>query len=81
VRKKLFNLILNGTSDNNIPFQATCNLLERLGFKKRVRGSHHIFTKDGIQRTINLQRRKDGTCKPYQVRQMREFFNLYDLGE
>ena len=45
-------------------------ILERLGFQMRVRGSHHVFRRDGIEDLINLQR--DGSdAKPYQVRQVR----------
>ena len=42
-RRTLLDRILSGRSDTNIPFEATCNLLENLGFKKRVKGSHHIL--------------------------------------
>ena len=45
--------------------------LLRLGFVERVRGSHHIFRKEGVRERINLQR--DGShAKPYQVRQVRQ---------
>ena len=37
--------ILRGTSDANIPFDGLCQMLQRLGFTERIRGSHHIFTK------------------------------------
>jgi predicted RNA binding protein YcfA (HicA-like mRNA interferase family) len=41
-----------------------CGLLESLGFEKRVRGSHHMFRKSGVEEKINLQR--DGAnAKPY----------------
>jgi len=33
-----------------------CRLLERLGFEKRVQGSHHLFRKSGVEEKINLQR-------------------------
>ena len=45
---KFLDRILRGTSDKNIEFDALCNLLNQLGFVERVRGDHHIFTKDGI---------------------------------
>src|SRR2546428_244213 len=47
--------ILSGTSDANVTFTELCNLLDQLGFKRRVKGSHHIFYKDGIEEIINLQ--------------------------
>ena len=31
-------------------------MLERLGFEMRVRGSHHLFRKTGVEEKINLQR-------------------------
>ena len=48
------------------------------GFIERVRGSHHIFRKDGVRELVNLQR--DGRhAKPYQVRQIRRIALRYDL--
>ena len=52
----------------------------RSGFVERVRGSHHIFRKDGVRERINLQR--DGSqAKPYQVRQIRQVILRYGLEE
>jgi hypothetical protein len=45
-------------------------LLEHLGFEKRVKGSHHVFRKTGVEEMINLQR-DGGNAKRYQVRQVR----------
>ena len=51
-------------------FEDLCRLLEALGFEVRVRGSHHVFRRAGIDELVNLQR--DGSdAKPYQVRQVR----------
>ncbi|MBM2836431.1 MAG: hypothetical protein HW409_620, partial [candidate division NC10 bacterium] len=44
---KLLSHILRGTSDANIPFEDFRHLLRRLGFEERIRGNHHIFTKEG----------------------------------
>ena len=63
--------ILSGDSDAGIRFEEMCSLLVRLGFGKRIRGSHHIFTRPGIETLIDLQPRQ-GKCKPYQVRQVRD---------
>lgn len=52
---KLRQKILAGGSDGNINFQQLCQLLRRLGFEERIRGSHHIFTREGIDEIINLQ--------------------------
>ena len=53
-----------------IRFEELCSLLERLGFEKRVKGSHHMFRRAGIEEMINPQR-DGGGAKPYQVRQVR----------
>ncbi len=52
---KLRQRILAGGSDANVAFSALCQLLLRLGFDERVKGSHHIFTRDGVQEILNLQ--------------------------
>ena len=67
---KLVRAILLGRSDANIGFDELRNLLLKLGFDERTRGSHHIFRRDGIEERINLQR-DGGKAKPYQMRQVR----------
>ena len=47
---KLLLQILRGTSDSNIAFSQLCQLLLYLDFEERIRGSHHIFTKDNIRK-------------------------------
>ena len=37
---KLLAKILSGASDTNISFEQLCQLLIRLGFDERIRGSH-----------------------------------------
>lgn len=78
--EKLLIQILRGISDANIPFNGLCSLLKHLGFDERIRGSHHIFTKDGVDEILNLQP-KDGKTKPYQVKQIRNVILKYKLGE
>lgn len=77
--EKLILQILSGVSDANIGFDDLCNLLRRLGFEMRVRGSHHIFRKEGIVEKINLQR-EGNKAKPYQVKQVRKIILKYKLG-
>lgn len=77
--EKLLLKILQGGSDANISFNDLCNLLKKLGFEERVRGSHHIFRKEGIIEKINLQR-DDSKAKVYQVRQVRNLILKYNLG-
>jgi predicted RNA binding protein YcfA (HicA-like mRNA interferase family) len=57
-----------------------CSLLETLGFEKRVKGSHHLFRKAGIEEKINLQR-SGNNAKPYQVKQVRSVILKYKLGD
>lgn len=78
--EKLLSQILKGASDANISFEGLCNLLRNIGFEMRVRGSHHIFTKDRIEEILNLQP-KGAKAKPYQVKQVRSILLKYRLGE
>jgi len=79
-QQKLLLQILSGTSDANIPFDGLCGLLKYLGFEERIRGSHHIFTKDVIEEILNLQP-KGAKAKQYQVKQVRNVILKYKLGE
>ena len=79
-RRRLLERILSGRSDTNIPFEQTRTLLLRLGFEERVRGSHHVFTREDVEEIINLQD-VGGECKAYQVRQLREVARKYNLRE
>ena len=78
-RDETLERILRGTSDANISFARVCKLLKRLGFEERIHGSHHIFTKEGVEEIINLQP-KGAKTKPYQVRQVRNLILKYKLG-
>ncbi|TBR61969.1 toxin HicA [Westiellopsis prolifica IICB1] len=62
-----------------MPFEQLCQLLSRLGFDERIRGSHHIYTREGIEEILNLQP-KQGKAKAYQVKQVREVIFKYQLG-
>jgi hypothetical protein len=77
--EKLLLQVLRGTSDTNIQFDDLRHLLLRLGFEERIRGSHHMFRRRGVEEKINLQR-DDGKAKPYQVRQVRAVILRYKLG-
>jgi predicted RNA binding protein YcfA (HicA-like mRNA interferase family) len=76
--EKTLEKILRGTSDANINFDDLCQVLEKIGFSERIRGSHHIFAKDGIVEIINLQP-KGSQAKPYQVKQVRNLIVKYKL--
>jgi len=77
--KTLFN-VLRGTSDAGIAFSELRRLLRVLGFDERIRGSHHIFTRDGVQEILNLQPKGD-KAKAYQVKQVRRVILGYKLGQ
>lgn len=77
--EKLIFQILRGTSDTNIAFSVLINLMQHFGFEMRIKGSHHIFRKKGIDEKPNLQ--KEGNkAKPYQVKQIRSIIIKYKLG-
>ena len=75
---KTLDRVLRGTSDANIRFADLCAVLHRLGFEERIRGDHHIFTKDGVVEILNLQP-KGSQAKPYQVKQVRSAIVKYKL--
>lgn len=77
--EKLLAQILQRTSDANILFDSLCQLLKHLGFDERIRGSHHIFTGDGIEEILNLQP-LGSKAKAYQVKQVRGVILKYRLG-
>lgn len=77
---KFLKRLMSSQSDTDIAFEDLCSLLKRLGFQERVRGGHHIFTKDGIAEIINLQPAK-AKVKPYQVKQVRNLFRKYRLNK
>ncbi len=77
--EKLIETIIEGKSDKNILFSDLCQLLKRLGFVERIRGSHHVFRKEGIEEKPNIQ--SDGNkAKGYQLEQIRAIILKYNLG-
>ena len=76
---KLLIRVLSGLSDANIPFAEMGQLLCKLGFEERIRGSYHIFTKEGVEEILSLQP-KGSKAKPYQVKQVRNVILKYKLG-
>jgi len=72
--------VLRGNSDANIRFSSLRTLLLQLGFAERVKGSHHIFTREGVAEILNFEP-KDSMAKPYQVKQVRAVLVQYRLVE
>jgi predicted RNA binding protein YcfA (HicA-like mRNA interferase family) len=77
---KLLERVLSGRSDANINFNELVGLLQNLQFQERIKGSHHIFNRLGVEEILNLQP-KGSKAKPYQVRQVRQLILKYRLGE
>ena len=76
--EKILLKILSGFSDEDISFSELCNVLKYLGFEERIKGSHHIFFKEGIEEILNIQQKKS-KAKPYQVKQIRNIILKYRL--
>ena len=74
--RNIFAEILIGRSDQSIRFAELCSVVRGLGFDERIRGSHHIFTKENIDEIINLQPKR-GLAKPLYVRQVRQLIHKY----
>lgn len=77
-RDSLLAKLLSGTADANVPFDGLRRLLGHLGLDERIRGSHHIFTKTGVEEILNLQP-VGRNAKAYQVKQVRAVIVKYRL--
>jgi predicted RNA binding protein YcfA (HicA-like mRNA interferase family) len=71
-------ILLSGRSDSDFNFVELVNLLQKLGFSVRVKGSHHIFFRNDIEEIINVQPDKN-KAKAYQVKQVRNLILKYNL--
>ena len=76
---KLLERILSGRSDANVRFADLVQLVLHLGFDERIKGDHHIFTRNGVEEILNLQP-KGSMAKSYQVKQVRNIILRYGLG-
>jgi predicted RNA binding protein YcfA (HicA-like mRNA interferase family) len=75
--KKILVKVLSGSK--NIAFEDFVRLVEGFGFRlSRVSGSHHIFVHGSVRELVNLQNVK-GQVKPYQVKQVMELIERYNL--
>ncbi len=70
---------MSGRSDSNIRFSELCSLLDTLGLESRIKGSHHIYWKEGLPEILNIQP-LGSNAKAYQVKQVRNFILKYRLG-
>lgn len=76
---KLLLTILLASSDSNISFSSLCKLLIHKGFNERVKGDHHIFTREGVIEIVNIQP-VGNKAKAYQIKQVRNIFVKYKIG-
>jgi hypothetical protein len=79
--EKLLFKLLSGNSDRNFSFSDLTKILDTYSFSLRIKGSHHIFYKKGVEEIINLQEGEGGRAKPYQVKQVRELLIRYKIVE
>ena len=67
------------SSPANLRFEESCALAKALGFRlSRINGSHHIFIHPAVRELLNLQD-VAGKAKPYQVRQLLDLVERYNL--
>jgi predicted RNA binding protein YcfA (HicA-like mRNA interferase family) len=76
--EKILWQVLRAGGDQNIAFDDLVYLLEGMGFEKRIKGSHHLFSKDGVDEIINIQP-AGNKAKPYQIKQVRAIIMKYQL--
>ena len=78
---KLLAKLMLGASDANFSFSDLCQILQILGFEVRIKGSHHIFSKEGVAEILNLQPQKadKSKAKAYQVKQVCAVILKYKL--
>ena len=75
--KKLYEKALAGAA--GLRFSELQRLTEAAGFVlKRIRGSHHVYTRQGVPEIIDLQPHGKA-AKPYQVRQVLALVKKYAI--
>ncbi len=65
--EKLIEKILNG---KNVSYEEVEAVLRKFGFELEIKGSHHVFRKNGYHRNVSIKRRK--LLLPYQIRDVKE---------
>jgi len=76
---RVLQRILSGAADQNVRFADLRRVLLDIGFDERIRGSHHIYARTGVEEILNLQPANGGKAKPYQVKQVRQVILKYKL--
>ncbi len=76
--EKLYLSIVSGLQDKNVKFKDLQKLLDILGFECRIRGDHFIYSYGDLRENINIQP-SGNMAKPYQVKQVRNFLQKYQI--
>ena len=71
--------LLESAKDYSHRFADVVQFLEATGWRQRIKGSHHIFTRPGVPVLLNLQTEKSGKAKAYQIRQVRQVLLQFKL--
>jgi hypothetical protein len=67
------------SSPANLRFSEACALAHAFKFRlSRINGSHHIFAHPNVRELLNLQD-VEGKAKPYQIRQLLDLVERYNL--
>lgn len=67
-------------NQRNLRFEDFCKLIIYIGFVlKRIRGSHHLYQHPDIDEVMNVQPKKDGRAKAYQVRQFLTLIETHEM--
>jgi predicted RNA binding protein YcfA (HicA-like mRNA interferase family) len=67
------------SSPAGLRFSEASALATAFGFRlSGINGSHHIFVHEGVRELVNLQN-VHGKAKPYQVRQLLDLAERYNL--
>ena len=77
---KIIESIMRGRSDSNVSFSDLTRVLESMGFQCRIKGGHHIYTRNDISEIVNIQP-NGSKAKAYQVKQIRGIIAKYKLEE
>ena len=77
--RKTKALVLDAAKDYGHRFIDVVRFLEAVGWRLRIKGDHHIFTRTGVPVLLNLQPEKDGKAKAYQIRQLRRALIQFNL--
>ena len=64
--------LLDPARDYSHRFGDVVHFLEATGWRKRIKGGHHLFTRPGVPVLLNLQPERNGKSKGYQIRQVRQ---------